>query len=473
MQINKDIKSPICVVGGCYGSEGKGAITAYLANRFSVDWCVRTGSVNAGHTIIYRNHEYKMQQLPVGFVNPRTKLVIGAGAFIYHDILKREVDEVEENAGLLVRNRLYIDYRAAWHGPEHTQRSTESGRHHKMGATGKGCSEALMDKIKNRNDGYKLYRDHPERNWLHSSRYEDTEEILNCAIDRGERVMLEGTQGAHLDFNLGPYPYTTHKPTNAGQWVTEAGLSPALPWCVVMVIRTYPIRVAGNSGPMKDEISWIALAHRINNKLITRNLPPRVDPGAIHQFEDALDKAAEGFPGCPSPLIQEMWTAEERNTHRAAISELNKVALSYLPDATVRELQKLFEMTTVTRKLRRVSRLNIPDVKAAIRWNRPQWIALTFLNYEFPHLDHEIDARKVWEDKDVKSYIARLEEEVGVNVRWVTTGPGSEHVLEHPSYHRYPISNIGADQQINHSYTGPRPEMISQMGSLDAIEGEA
>ena len=39
------------VVGGQFGSEGKGKATAYLAQRDDVDVVVRCGSTNSGHTV--------------------------------------------------------------------------------------------------------------------------------------------------------------------------------------------------------------------------------------------------------------------------------------------------------------------------------------------------------------------------------------------------------------------------------------
>ncbi|MDD3794454.1 MAG: adenylosuccinate synthetase, partial [Lachnospiraceae bacterium] len=40
------------VVGAQYGSEGKGVIVNYLANRYHVH--VRTGGPNAGHSFIHK-----------------------------------------------------------------------------------------------------------------------------------------------------------------------------------------------------------------------------------------------------------------------------------------------------------------------------------------------------------------------------------------------------------------------------------
>jgi adenylosuccinate synthase len=39
------------IVGAFWGDEGKGKIISYLALKDKLDFCVRTGSVNAAHTV--------------------------------------------------------------------------------------------------------------------------------------------------------------------------------------------------------------------------------------------------------------------------------------------------------------------------------------------------------------------------------------------------------------------------------------
>ena len=39
------------IVGAFWGDEGKGKIISYLALKDNLDFCVRTGSVNAAHTV--------------------------------------------------------------------------------------------------------------------------------------------------------------------------------------------------------------------------------------------------------------------------------------------------------------------------------------------------------------------------------------------------------------------------------------
>jgi len=69
--------------------------------------------------------------------------------------------------------------------------------------------------------------------------------------------MLEGTQGYALSLNHGPYPYCTSRDVLASSLLSDIGLAPSMCTKVILVVRTYPIRVAGNSGPMcGNEITW-------------------------------------------------------------------------------------------------------------------------------------------------------------------------------------------------------------------------
>jgi adenylosuccinate synthase len=53
------------------------------------------------------------------------------------------------------------------------------------------------------------------------------------------------------------YRKTTSRDTTAAGFLSEVGVSPRLVTEVVVVFRTFPIRVAGHqAGPLKDEITW-------------------------------------------------------------------------------------------------------------------------------------------------------------------------------------------------------------------------
>lgn len=416
------------VVGGQYGSEAKGLIAAYLTNNRNIDIAVRTGATNAGHTVYHQlpgreRREFKMQQLPVGWVNPNTQLVLGAGALIDPSILKAEV-EMLEAYGVEVKSRLWIDHRAGLHVPVHTARSKASGRHHRMGATGKGCSEALIDRILNRgSEAPMLFGDSP---YVEGFTVTDTERMLNGAWDGGAKILLEGTQGQLLDLYLGPYPYVTHKQTGPAQWLLECGLSPSLPTDIVMVIRTYPIRVAGNSGPMPQETSWPILARDINLVREKKGLHPIVRPQSIIAFEDAVRATADAFhvPHGSDGLDQHVWDPGDRVRYREALSELHRMALETIHPEVVRDLRNLFEMTTVTKKLRRVAYLDHEALKASARQVRPHSVAVTFMNYLFPDSWYHVPS---FLNEDTRHVVNTIEESCLAPVSILSWGPGEEH----------------------------------------------
>lgn len=430
------VKPVQIVVGGQWGSEAKGSVAAHLVIKDQIDIAVRTGATNAGHTAWYNGRPVVMQQLPVGFIRPETVLVLGPGALIDVDILRRECALIEEVTGEMnVRKRLLIDHRAYIHRTVHHDRSVSSNRHHLMGATGKGCSEALVDRVKLRGVEDWTVGKHPEL--FEGYNVTDTEKFLNESWDKGAAIQLEGTQGQLLDLYLGPYPYTTHKQTGPAQWMLECGLSPALPTDIVMVVRTFPIRVAGNSGPMPQEISWPMLAREINHKRDQQGYGPIVDEAAIQEFEEAVRWAVssaslESHPQIHVPtgsdgLDQHEWPAVHRVQYRAALSELHKVALASLDERTIRELRNLFEMTTVTKKLRRIARLDHGELARAARQIRPHRVAVTFLNYAFPDKWFTNHAA-IYGDEG--AYLNQIQESCGAPVFLANRGPAPEHFIE-------------------------------------------
>ncbi|MEM4475452.1 MAG: adenylosuccinate synthetase, partial [Fervidicoccaceae archaeon] len=91
------------IVGGFFGDEGKGSVTAYLALADDADVAVRCGSVNAGHTVVWRGVEYRLRIVPAAFVNPSTRLLVAPGALVRLDLLFEEM----ERTG--TRGRLFLD----------------------------------------------------------------------------------------------------------------------------------------------------------------------------------------------------------------------------------------------------------------------------------------------------------------------------------------------------------------------------
>lgn len=428
------IKPIIVVQGGQYGSEAKGAITGHLCQRRGVDIAVRTGSINAGHTVYYRGRGYAFQQLPVGWVNPATKLVLGPGAYVHLPTLESECTMIDTLMGGNVRERIYIDHRAGLHLDSFGVEAKLADRHTKIGATGKGCAEAIIAKIRDRGTAIRTFKEYlelmdgvdPHGGW----QFVDTPLYLNDAYDAGRQILLEGTQGSGLDLHLGPYPFTTSRQTTAAAWVTEAGLSPSLEYEVVLVLRTYPIRVAGNSGPMEHEISWVDLAHEINVKREVAHMAPLVGEVALLAFEEACRREAVELGLTPNEGIRmHAWADRGTEPYLTAASVLHQRALARMPPDLVSDLRRLFEMTTVTRKLRRIARFDARQAIRSIRLERPAKVALTFLNYEHP----EVEGLTRWSalPRAAQEFIWDLSDHLdSTPIDLVSTGPGPEHIID-------------------------------------------
>lgn len=234
------------VIGGQYGSEAKGKVISYFAPE--IDVAVRTGAPNAGHTVIYNHQTYRLQQIPATVLNEKCVLCIGAGGLIDPEILEREI--IQTNCD----DRLIIDPQAGIIEPRHSAQESELKK--TIGSTGKGCGAALINRIWRKE--FKLAKD-----VLAQHKIASVANYINQAIDNGKHILVEGTQGFGLSLYHGDYPFVTSRDTSAANFLAESGLSPRLVTDIVLVIRTYPIRVAGNSGPLKNETTWATISDHV------------------------------------------------------------------------------------------------------------------------------------------------------------------------------------------------------------------
>lgn len=437
------MSQPIQIIQGAqWGSEAKGTIAAYLALKDNVQVAVRTGAINAGHTVYYQGNPYAMQQIPVAWVKLDCTLVIGAGAYIQPEVLAREIELVEKATGHSLKHRLYIDENAGLHLPEYAEGSKAVNRHHAIGATGKGCAEAIVHKIKDRNMGYQLFREWmrdqqakkgPFRGLADHFSWSDTRARLIDAYHSGVKIQLEGTQGELLDFHFGPYPYTTSRQTIASAWVTEAGLPPSFDYETVLVARTCPIRVAGNSGPMGvDEITWVDLATSMNDRLRQFGMAPIIDKVDLDTWTKAMEQVAFKY-GVPAYAVWSPGSLStvERNKYREFLSEGAKEAFSIVGSATESRLRKLFEVTTVTKKLRRIAMMNRYQLRRTARDSDAAYMALTFLNYIFPEIANKRRGEiPLSQAREISIWLADLQDEIGCPIWIVNTGPLPEHIID-------------------------------------------
>ncbi len=231
------------VVGGQFGSEGKGRFAAYLAAKNAYDFAVRSGGPNAGHTFYHDGQRYTSRHVPCAVVCLKTLLLLSPATLIDTDILLLELAQL---APLGICGRLEIDRLAGVISPKHIA-ATDPTR----ASTRAGVGPAQADRVRR---VLEIAADDPR---LVALARADVIETANQLIDNGKLGLLEGVQGCGLSLNNHWYPYSTSRDVHASSLLSDAGLSPLVARDIYLVFRTYPIRWPGNSGPMgSQEISW-------------------------------------------------------------------------------------------------------------------------------------------------------------------------------------------------------------------------
>ncbi|MCO6385191.1 adenylosuccinate synthase [Oceanicola sp. 502str15] len=246
------------IVGAQYGSEGKGNVCAKIASRY--DGLVRIGGPNAGHRVA--DPIYKYVQLPSGSMsNEEAQIILAAGSTISLPQLMLEIMDHK-----LTANRLTIDPQVMVIDDE--DRRIEEGRGEgdaldAIASTKQGVGAAAARKILNRGKplfgpSVKLARDVGQlAQFVRPART-----VVDRLLREGKSVLLEGTQGTELSIHHGRYPYVTSRETTSSGCISDAGIAPGAVREVIMVLRTYPIRVGGTSGPMGRVIDFATVSER-------------------------------------------------------------------------------------------------------------------------------------------------------------------------------------------------------------------
>lgn len=358
------------VYGGQWGSEGKGQVLAALvrdelARQPTLSYVVRVGGPNAGHTARgLDGNMFAVQSVPLpAFLHPRYCIpVIGAGGLVNPHVLDDEMRLLKHTIRTHLHeppfennidnvNLLYLDEMAMLVSPKHEAEEQEGGKlQAHIGSTTEGVGAALAEKIRRR-PGVQVARDVPGLECL-GLKITDTVRMLNNSY---LPIFVEGTQGHLLSLHTsGFYPHCTSRECGPIGILADIGLSPfaAKQYRSIAVFRSFPIRVGGNSGEMKNEVDWD-------------------------------------------------WMSEYTNGYTQP------------------------EITTVTKRVRRIARWDAERNRQTVLETRPTEIAITFLDYLWPNLA-EVKAKRHL-DKECIQWLKAQQEFLGVPITYVSTGPGQEN----------------------------------------------
>jgi adenylosuccinate synthase len=181
------------VVGGQYGGEGKGKISAFITQQEEIDICVRCGGPNSGHSFVNEQGEViLLRQLPTGFIRPSTRLLIPAGALLDLDVLRYELDafKIDPRRVGVDRNAMII---------EESDKERERGLQlrERLSSTLCGVGSAVARRALRGTEVRTAGVASQKVQWL-KQLITNVSEETNSALDEGKSVLVEGTQGFGL-----------------------------------------------------------------------------------------------------------------------------------------------------------------------------------------------------------------------------------------------------------------------------------
>jgi adenylosuccinate synthase len=239
------------VVGGQYGGEGKGAITAFLTVRDEVDILIKTGGPNSAHTFGKKKRLFRVRMVPCGANLGASTLVYPAGCLIHIPTLFSEIEELSY-AGQIV-----IDPQAGIVETSHIESQQQDAFYEQTGSTLTGTGAAVAARARRR---LRLAKDveclHPYLG--------DTKSFLVEALQQQKKILVEGSQGFGLSNYHGEYPYSTSRDTTVGTFLGQVGLGPKLLDTVILVVKCFPTRNQHGKGNLSNELTNNFVSHHLD-----------------------------------------------------------------------------------------------------------------------------------------------------------------------------------------------------------------
>jgi adenylosuccinate synthase len=418
----------VTVIGAQWGDEGKGKVIDWLADR--ADVVVRfQGGNNAGHTIVVGNNEYKFSLLPSGVVQGKLS-IIGNGVVVDPWSLLEEIERVRGQGLSITPEILAVADNACLVLPLH--RDLDAAREARAGAgrigtTGRGIGPAYEDKVGRRairfcdlgdeaalesKIGRLLAHHEPLRRGLdlpevtHEALLAQLREVapkvapfvrpawreLDRAIRSNRQILFEGAQAVMLDVDHGTYPFVTSSNTVAGQAAAGAGVGPSASGFILGIVKAYTTRVG--EGPFPAE-----LKDAMGEKLGERGREFGTVTGRKRRcgwFDAVLVRQSVAVAGIEGIVLTKLDVLDGFDTLKICVAyRLNGEIIDYLP-------------------------ASLSD-QAALE---PVWEEIEGWT------GHTHRARS-WKDLPAAAvkYVRRIEELIGAQIAFVTTGPERDDII--------------------------------------------
>ena len=414
------------IIGSFYGDEGKGKIIDYLGSKSDVS--IRaTGGNNAGHSIEVMNEKYVFHLIPSGILNKGTYAIIGNGVVIDPKVLIEEITSLKEKGKSV--SKLRISSKAHVIFPYHIAMDKmleENRAGKKIGTTSRGIGPCYCDKYERSgiriedlyNDNFKeklrinveaknkifslygypefdfnqIYKEYLKYAKTIKKYVCDTTILIHDLYKKNKKIIVEGAQATLLDIDFGSYPYVTSSNPTIGGILSGSGLNASQIGEVIGVMKAYSSRVG--EGPYVTEQK---------NKI--------------------------------GDIIRELGHEYGATTKRPRrCGYLDLVALRYAVLVNGITSLCMNHLDTL---------LKLPEIKLCTAYKRGEIITENFTTNEedllnskpvyeiFKGKNVDISNIRKYEDlPDVaKKYIERIEEFVGVPIKYIGVGPNREEMI--------------------------------------------
>ena len=419
------MKNVDVVLGTFYGDEGKGKIIDYLSTK--ADYTVRcTGGNNAGHTINVNGKKYAFHLIPSGILNKNTKAIIGNGVVIDPKVLIEEINNLEDE-GISTSN-LYISDKAHIIMPYHIKMDElqEELRNNKIGTTKRGIGPAYCDKfercgirvmdfisdrfatiarenIERKNEILKLYgketlnADKIIAEYIELSKklkpyVTDTVYMIHKAIEQDKKIVCEGAQATLLDIDFGSYPFVTSSNPSIGGICTGSGIGAKYIGNVYGVLKGYSSRVG--EGPYITE--------------------------QVNEIGDLIRELGHEYGTTTKRPRRCGWLDAVALKYAVILNGITALAINHVD--TIGKMDKI-KLCVAYKKGNNI------DMKFSCDEEYLQDIEPVYEEFEGNFGDISNIKRREDLPENAKKYLNRIEELVGVPIKFIGTGAGRDNMI--------------------------------------------
>lgn len=441
------IKNVISVIDGQMGSSGKGKLIGEIATNKEIKLgaAITNCKPNAGHSFVdEKGNKTVFQNIPVSSVSPNTELFIGPGSAINMDVFAKEYNRVEK---YLQDRKIYVHEMTPLIEVRHIEYEKNNIT---SGSTFEGCGAVATEKVM-RDQKLKFFKGF--KNAIVCSSDEWSEKLYEHLENSHEYVLLEGYQGYGLSLDhSGNFPYTTSRNVSTAQLLSDSDISPERLLQTIMIIRPFPIRISNitesgkyiytgnnNQNPGSGiELKW----SQINLSSLFGSYPFE---GDIDCYPSKLNLklAKKLLSHCPEIYLLQLLGPNYKRKNPSTLTVLEALELERLYHKSKdikeyytkviefeQEITDLSEMSTVSRKERKIYDINIESLKKACRSNTPSSIYLNFFEHlSQDHMGLKGNFKDIYFNRYLREYLSWLESELSTPISVLGTGAKNDEKI--------------------------------------------